>query len=59
MRPSSTANSARSAPACAANSPTTRLMSAAARESRSRSVASSAAKTSIRPISSVVTTFAR
>ena len=41
MRPSSTAKSARSSPSCAAYSPGMRLMSAATRESRSRSAASS------------------
>ena len=57
MRPSSTANSARSPPSSAAYSPGTRLMSAALRESRSRSAASRAAKTATPPISSAVTTL--
>src|SRR5436190_9021188 len=55
IRPSSTAKSARSPPWSAAYSPGTRLISAAARESRSRSAGPSAAKTLIPPISSVVT----
>src|SRR5438067_9219768 len=55
IRPSSTAKSARSPPWSAAYSPGTRLISAAARESRSRSAGPSAAKTLSPPISSVVT----
>ena len=56
MRPSSTAKRARSPASWAAYSPGTRLISAAARESRSRSAASSAAKAVIPRISSGVTT---
>src|SRR5829696_5225366 len=56
MRPSSTANSARSPPSCAAYSPPTRLMSAATRESCWRCSTSSDANSGTAPISSVVTT---
>src|SRR5262249_44490206 len=56
IRPERTPNSARSSPAFAAYSPGARLMSAAARASRSRASASSVAKTSNPPISSAVTT---
>ena len=55
MRPSRTANNARSPPWGAAYSPGTRLMSAAARERRSRADASSPANSPISPISSAVT----
>ena len=55
MRPASTAKSARSLPSGAAYSPGTRLMSAAARESRSSSSAPSAAKIVTPAISSGVT----
>src|SRR5215217_447488 len=56
MRPSSTANSARSAPSGAAYSPATRLTSAAKRETCSRCASSSAANSGTAPISSGVTT---
>ena len=55
MRPARTANSARSLPWGAAYSPAVRLMSAAARDSCSRSAAPSAAKTVTCAISSGVT----
>ena len=54
--PSSTAKSARSLPSSAAYSPATRLMSAAARDSRARCCSSSPEKSGIRAISSDVTT---
>ena len=56
IRPSSTANSARSLPSSAAYSPSTRLMSAAARDSRSRCASSSPANSGILLSSSAVTT---
>ena len=55
MRPSSTAKRARSAPCSAANSPGTRLMSAATRASRSQAVSSRHSKTLTVRTSSAVT----
>ncbi len=55
IRPSSMPNSARPSPSCAAYSPGSSVMSAAARQSRSQSAGARAANTANRPISSGVT----
>ena len=57
MRPSSTAKSARSPPSSTAFSPGIRLISAATRQSRSRSPGFRSAKTVTPPISSAVTMY--